>query len=342
MRLSFASTTLAVALLAASLTGCASIYDLDRAQRPEQPIPSALRSQMAKSGMSEAAPILVRIFKQESELELWKVDNTGRYALLKTYPICRWSGKLGPKKVEGDRQTPEGFYRIGPSQMNPDSSYYLSFNLGFPNKLDAALGYTGSALMIHGACSSMGCYAITDEAAAELYTVARETFRGGQTAFQVQAYPFRMTPANLALHRTDPNMPYWRALKDGNDLFEVTRQEPVVGYCGRHYTFAPPGTTPPMDPLAACPAVPGDASVAAKQAQDTSDEAAFAAAYPTVPAFAYLDGGMHPSFRSILQRSGPERLAKLTSEKAPISRPEAALADPYVPEKLPGPKTAAN
>lgn len=341
MRLSFASTTLAVVLLA-SLAGCASIYDLDRAQRPEQPIPSALRSQMAKRGMAESAPILVRVFKQESELELWKVDISGRYALLKTYPICRWSGKLGPKKVEGDRQTPEGFYRIAPHQMNPDSSYYLSFNLGFPNQLDAALGYTGSALMIHGACSSMGCYAITDEAAAELYTVAREAFRGGQAAFQVQAYPFRMTPANLALHRTDPNMPFWRTLKEGNDVFEVTRQEPVVGFCGRRYAFGPAGTTPPADPLAACPAVAPEAAVAAKQARDAADEIAFAAANPIVPVFAYRDGGMHPSFRAILQRSGPERLAKLTSEKAPISRPEAALADPYIPETLAGATTAAN
>ena len=147
--------------------------------------------------MDEESPILVRLFKEESELEVWKQDRDGRFALLKTYPICRWSGDLGPKIKEGDRQAPEGFYNITPAQMNPNSQYYLSFNIGYPNAYDRAYGRTGAHLMVHGDCSSRGCYAMTDEQIAEIYALGARSFFGGQTSFQVQAYPFRMTRGEL-------------------------------------------------------------------------------------------------------------------------------------------------
>src|SRR5438876_854576 len=118
---------------------------------------------ISEKDMDLQSPILVRLFKQEAELEVWKQDRSGRFTLLKTYPICRWSGDLGPKVREGDRQAPEGFYAISPGQMNPQSAYYLSFNTGYPNAFDKALGRTGSQLMVHGDCSSRGCYAMTDE-----------------------------------------------------------------------------------------------------------------------------------------------------------------------------------
>jgi murein L,D-transpeptidase YafK len=130
--------------------------------------------------------------------EVWKIDDSGRFALLRTYPICRWSGDLGPKLQQGDRQAPEGFYTITPDLMNPNSSAYLAINTGFPNAYDQANGRTGQFLMIHGDCSSGGCYAMTDEQIAEIYALAREAFFGGQRSFQVQAYPFRMTPLNMA------------------------------------------------------------------------------------------------------------------------------------------------
>ena len=154
-------------------------------------------------------------------MEVWKRGHDGKYALLKTFPICRWSGQLGPKVKEGDRQAPEGFYTITPAQMNPNSAYYLSFDTGYPNAYDRAYGRTGSALMVHGACSSRGCFAMTDEAIAEVYSIAREAFDGGQRTFQFQSYPFRMTPKNLAQHRLDPNMPFWQNLKEGSDYFEA-------------------------------------------------------------------------------------------------------------------------
>ena len=208
---------------------------------------------------AKAFPILVRIFKEESELEVWKQDTTGRFELLKVYPICRWSGDLGPKITEGDRQAPEGFYTITPGLMNPNSNYYLAINTGFPNAYDRANDRHGGFLMIHGDCSSRGCYAMTDEQIGEIYSLARESFLGGQPSFQIQAYPFRMTPANLARHRTSPHLAFWKMLKIGNDHFEATHLEPKVDVCDKHYVFdaqQPPNGSKPLtfDPTGKCPA----------------------------------------------------------------------------------------
>jgi len=138
---------------------------------------------------------------------------------------------------QGDRQAPEGFYMITPGLMNPNSAYYLAFNMGFPNAFDRSLNRSGANLMVHGDCSSAGCYAMTDDQIGEIFALARESFEGGQRAFQVQAYPFRMTPLNLAKHRNNPNIAFWRMLKEGNDHFEVTREEPKVEVCDRRYVF---------------------------------------------------------------------------------------------------------
>ena len=138
---------------------------------------------------------------------------------------------------EGDRQAPEGFYTITPELMNPNSNFYLAINTGFPNSFDKANDRDGTFLMIHGDCSSSGCYAMTDEQIGEIYSLARDSFLGGQPSFQVQAYPFRMTPANLARHRTNPHMAFWKMLKIGNDHFETTHLQPKVDVCDRRYVF---------------------------------------------------------------------------------------------------------
>src|SRR6516225_1695904 len=188
-------------------------------------VPPELLSLFRKKKMPKHSPILVRIFKEESELEVWKQDATGHFQLLKIFPICRWSGDLGPKLYEGDHQAPEGFYTITPELMNPNSNYYLAINTGFPNSFDKANNRNGSLLMIHGDCSSMGCYAMTDEQISEIYALARDALLG-RPSFQVQAYPFRLTPANLARHRTHPQLAFWKMLKIGNDHFEATHLEP--------------------------------------------------------------------------------------------------------------------
>ena len=328
---------MAVVLLSLALSGCvSSVLSVDN--KASQPIPGALVSQMSKKSMSQASPILVRIFKQESELEIWKQDRSGKYALLKTWPMCRWSGKLGPKTRAGDRQAPEGFYHVSAGMLNPNSQYYLSFNLGYPNRLEAALGYTGDALMVHGACSSSGCYALTDEGVAEIYAVAREALKGGQQAFQVQAFPFRMTAQNMAKHRNDPNFAFWTDLKRGYDSFEVTRRQPKVSHCGSRYVFDTEFQGgEPRDPLAACPpaTTQADPAIAGRTQSDLQKAELLTSNGTALTAHAYTDGGMHPSFRELLQRRGENELAKRTSRlsSVPISRPDAALADPHSPRE---------
>ena len=202
-----------------------------------QELPAELLALLEQKKMPKYSPIVVRLFKEEAELEVWKQDTTGRFQILKTYPICRWSGDLGPKLHEGDRQAPEGFYTITPELMNPNSNFYLSINLGYPNTFDKANKRNGSFLMIHGDCWSSGCYAMTDEQISEIYSLARDSFLSGRPSFQIQAYPFRLTPANLARHRNNPNLAFWKMLKVGNDHFETTQLEPKVDVCNRRYVF---------------------------------------------------------------------------------------------------------
>jgi murein L,D-transpeptidase YafK len=298
-----------VALMTAGvlLSGCdTDQVSLATNAKANQPVPPKLVAAMAEKDMDLQSPILVRLFKQEAELEVWKQTRSGQFALLKTYPICRWSGDLGPKVREGDRQAPEGFYSINPGQMNPQSAYYLSFNTGYPNAFDKALGRTGSQLMVHGDCSSRGCYAMTDEQIAEIYSLGRESFFGGQKAFQLQAYPFRMTPVNMAKHRNNPNMPFWKMIKEGYDHFEVTRQEPKVDFCEKKYVFdaAKPADAkrdPVFDASAKCPAyvIPEDIASAVREKQQ-QDEAVYAKLVakgtPVARMNTGIDGGMNKIF----------------------------------------------
>lgn len=266
MRFSLQLRAAAIILALGVLAGC------QQSSKALIPVPRAVLAQMKKLDMDESAPIYIRIFKEESQLEVWKKKRDGQYALLKTYEICKWSGEIGPKIVEGDRQAPEGFYTVTPAQMNPNSSYYLSFNIGYPNAYDQALGRTGSNLMVHGACSSAGCYSMTDEYAGELFALAREAFKGGQTAFQVHAFPFRMTPENMAKHRDNPNYAFWRMLKEGYDNFEVTHVVPTVDVCEKRYVFNADANGAAFNARGSCPAfkVPDSIRipVAAKQAND--------------------------------------------------------------------------
>lgn len=203
--------------------------------------------------MDRAAPVLIRIYKKESALEVWKQDRTGRFALLTTYPICRFSGRLGPKVSEGDRQAPEGFYDVTPEQMNPLSHEYLAFNIGFPNAFDRSLGRTGSLIMVHGGCKSIGCYAMTDGAMGEIYALVSEAFDEKQGKVQLQAFPFRMTTRNLIQHARNSNIAFWKMLKAGSDLFEATRRPPNVSVCDHRYAFRVEADNGDLDAAAFCP-----------------------------------------------------------------------------------------
>ncbi|MEE9374854.1 MAG: murein L,D-transpeptidase family protein [Rhizobiaceae bacterium] len=219
-----------------SLSACQGALD-GISQKANAPVPKRLITKMKAQGMSVTSPIMLRIFKQENTLEVWKRKDTGRYALLTTHEICKWSGKLGPKFKEGDRQAPEGFYRVNKHQMNPNSQYHLSFNMGFPNAYDRSHGRTGSHLMVHGACSSAGCYSMTDDRVEEIYALARDAFKGGQKAFQIQAYPFHLTAKNMVKQRSHPQFKFWQMLKRGYDHFEITKVPPKVDVCGKRYEF---------------------------------------------------------------------------------------------------------
>jgi murein L,D-transpeptidase YafK len=260
---------------AVALAGCQASDVLS--MKANAPLPKEVLSYMKANGMTPASPIFVRLFKDEAVLEVWKQKDTGRYALVKSYEICAYSGKLGPKIREGDRQAPEGFYFISKSLLNPKSNYYLAFNTGYPNSYDRSLGRTGSNLMVHGACSSAGCYSMTDENIAEIYALAREALSGGkQDAFQVQALPFRMTPENMAEHRNDPNFEFWKMLKVGYDQFELTKVPPKVDVCGRRYVFNQQPEEGQFSPSQACPPMSMPENLAiAYQAMQTQQEYAF-------------------------------------------------------------------
>ena len=310
--------TLAVAVGgAALLSGCEETGSASNA-RAFAPIPLETLQSMEAKGTVKDAPMLIRAYKKEAELEVWKRKPDGKYVFLKTYPMCRWSGQLGPKVTEGDRQVPEGFYTITPGQMNPNSHYYLSFNVGYPNAYDRANGHTGGSIMVHGICSSAGCFSMTDKQIEEIYAIARESFAGGQHAIQMQSYPFRMTAENMAKLRLDPNMPFWRELKKGNDYFELTKTETPVGVCNKHYVF---GATPKgdarFDALSACPPLEEDqdvkALVEAKSKRDETEVAALVAKGVKPVRIIYADGGQNPEFAN-----------RLTE----VSRPDALAAGP--------------
>jgi len=185
-------------------------------------------------------PIFMRIFKLEGELELWvRSKNKKKFVLFATYPICRWSGGLGPKLKEGDGQSPEGVYTVRKNQLNPNSRWYRSFNLGYPNLYDRSYKRTGSFLMVHGGCSSIGCYAMTNGVMKEIWEIVTATYAKGHRSFGVHAFPFRMSERNMAVYNKKDWELLWSDLKTAYDLFNETHIPPKVGVCQRRYVVSP-------------------------------------------------------------------------------------------------------
>ena len=205
---------------------------------PGTPDLQNLAGRLAAQGAKLGDPVFVRIFKGEFEFEVW-LKHDGRFERFAIYPICMWSGGLGPKERQGDKQAPEGFYTVDASALNPNSKYHRSFNLGFPNAFDRAHGRTGSLLMVHGDCRSIGCYAMTDPVIDEIWALITAALQGGHKRFQVQVFPFRMTDANLASHTKAAEAPFWQQVKPGNDAFLESKLPPQVSVCREHYAFQP-------------------------------------------------------------------------------------------------------
>ena len=208
-----------------------------------QPLPGTpdlanLSGRLTAQGLAFGAPVFVRIFKREFELELWmqRGDRFERFAI---YPICRWSGDLGPKLQEGDWQAPEGFYTVTAKALNAASRWHRAFDLGYPNAFDRAHGRTGSLLMVHGGCASVGCFAMTDPVIEELWRLITAALNGGQQRFHVHVFPFRMTPENLANPQNPRWGAFWRDLERGYAAFEATHVPPTIAVCAGRYIVAP-------------------------------------------------------------------------------------------------------
>lgn len=180
--------------------------------------------------------VFVRIFKEESVLEVW-IKTKQNFELLKTYPICAYSGGLGPKLKEGDEQAPEGFYQVDKRALNPNSKFHLAFNLGYPNAYDRAHGRTGSFLMVHGNCVSVGCYAMTDARIEEIYALVEAALDNGEAYVPVHIFPFRMTKANLMAYHDDRWSEFWGNLQEGYDYFEAKKRPPQIDVCDKCYAI---------------------------------------------------------------------------------------------------------
>jgi len=213
----------------ASRTGLDVWPDIRTAVRPR------IERELQLAGFATGAKVFIRIFKQSRELQVFLQDGP-EYRHYRTYPICNFSGGLGPKLKTGDLQSPEGFYTVTPGLMNPNSKFHLAFNLGFPNAYDQALGRTGSALMVHGNCVSIGCYAMTDAAIEEIYFLVDAAMRAGQKSIPVHAFPYRMD----GYGPLDPDWDdFWENLKEGYDAFEASKNPPKVSAKGGRYVITP-------------------------------------------------------------------------------------------------------
>ncbi|MEQ8824196.1 MAG: murein L,D-transpeptidase family protein [Filomicrobium sp.] len=191
-------------------------------------------SRLEKLDLKVGKPVLIRIFKEESELELWMLKGE-KYVKFATYPICHWSGTLGPKMAEGDKQSPEGFYTVNRRLLHWSGRWPRSLNLGFPNVFDRSLLRTGSYILIHGGCTSVGCYAMTNPVIKEVFGLVEKALRAGQRHVPVHVFPFRFTEANLKRHEKSEWMDFWQNLKAGYDSFERTHLPPNISVCNGHY-----------------------------------------------------------------------------------------------------------
>ncbi|WP_409432068.1 murein L,D-transpeptidase family protein [Litorimonas sp. RW-G-Af-16] len=235
--------TICLAVMALLTFGCSDAASSTRSEKAIATWTPKLQKSLAAKDLTLGSPIFLRITKTQSVddqrgyLEAFVQNTAGKYVPFKRWEVCYYSGALGPKLKQGDGQSPEGFYFVTPARMNPNSSYHLSFNLGYPNAFDRAHGRTGDFLMVHGKCVSIGCYAMTDAGVEEIYTLVDAAHAGGQSVVRVHAFPFPMTDANLDAFADNPNAAFWENLQEGWDWFETRKRPPNVTVTDKHYVF---------------------------------------------------------------------------------------------------------
>lgn len=187
-------------------------------------------------------PVFLRVLKngnRDGRVEVWLEDpESKRFELFKTYAVAYFSGELGPKTKQGDRQAPEGFYWISSGRMNSTSSYHLSMDMGYPNAYDQHHGRTGSLLMIHGKAVSLGCFAMTDASIEQIWTLVEGALKNGQPFVRIHSFPFAMTEENLKSRSESEWIDFWTNLKEGWDWFEKTRRPPNVTVEDGRYAFS--------------------------------------------------------------------------------------------------------
>ena len=226
---------LSIIFLALTIAGCATTNSIVDPRRGHAPQSTAIVSASQQAGTSATSPVLIRIFKQSKELELWRKNSSGKYILVKTYTICTYSGELGPKLKQGDYQSPEGFYTINNSSLNYNSIRFLSVNVGYPNTFDQSYNRSGGDIMIHGGCDSRGCFAVEDGPAQEIFTALRDSFKAGQKTAQIHIFPFRMTNWNMTSYKNNKHLLFWNQLKVGFDKFEANHKELKVSVIDKKY-----------------------------------------------------------------------------------------------------------
>ena len=233
-----------LAVLFACMPSYAKLPETQRSKKAQARFAVPLERALQKKGLGLGNPVFLRITKTQSQsnkqgrLEAFVENDKGDFVSFKSWNICTYSGQLGPKLKQGDGQSPEGFYFVKPGQMNPYSSYHLSFNLGYPNAYDRAHKRTGDYLMVHGDCVSIGCYAMTDKGIEEIYTLMAAALKGGQPFVRVHVFPFPMNEENLKAYRGNDNIDFWNTLKIGWDWFEHTRRPPNVNVAQKSYVFS--------------------------------------------------------------------------------------------------------
>jgi len=182
-----------------------------------------LPAELAELQLQLGQPAFIRIFKESREFELWLKSTDKAWKLFRNYSIAGFSGSLGPKTKEGDLQAPEGFYAVTQRQLNPASSYHLSFNIGYPNAYDHAHQRTGSLIMVHGDTVSIGCFAMTDPLIEEIYLIVEAALKTNVTV-PIHIFPFRITEERLQKEQDSPHIDFWKNLRPAHDLFEKERR----------------------------------------------------------------------------------------------------------------------
>ncbi len=179
--------------------------------------------------------LFMRVFKSEHIIELWAANEPDTpLTLVKSYDVCAMSGDLGPKRKQGDRQVPEGFYHI--SRFNPSSKYYLSMKINYPNDADRLLSpYSnlGGDIYLHGQCASLGCVSITDPIIKEVYWLAAQVQYAGSSELPIHIFPSRLSDFKYSilqhLYNQEPELlQLWSSLKQAYDYFEVHKQLPQI------------------------------------------------------------------------------------------------------------------